>query len=153
MGISRAVIGSFRFELFPSTLRLKGENFTACVDRVQNTLLGNTAKNVLGGVTGASLVTSILTTSPGTTLAASGTIQGEVVNNLGAQISGDLIQTALVPKPSIAAGVISRGVQSGEILSSAGKAFTAGANFLGKVSGVLTAIGAGIEGGFLVSCR
>jgi len=108
---------------------------------------------VLGGITDASLVTSIFTSSPGTTLAAAGKIQGEVVSNLGAQISGDVIQTQLVPKPSIAANAINEGVAAGSVPADVGATAVKGANFLGKFASVLTAIGVGIEGGFLVSCR
>ncbi len=165
LGIEEVLLGSgvgcrssgnssgYHFQLFPSSLRLPGESFGACVDRTQTALLGDTGKGLLGGITGASLVTSIFTSSPGTTLAAAGKIQGEVVNNLGAQISGDVIQTQLVPKPSIAANAINEGIAAGSVPADVGAAAVKGANFLGKFASVLTAIGVGIEGGFLVSCR
>ncbi len=48
-------------------------------------------------------------------MAAAGKMPGEVVNDLGAQISGDVIQTQLVPKPSIAANAINEGTAAGSV--------------------------------------
>jgi RHS repeat-associated protein len=144
--------GGFHFQLFPSSLRLPGESRLACIDRTQKALLGGTGQNVLGAASGVSLVTSIFTatTGPGG-FAKVATVPGEVVNDLGAQISGDLIQTRA--GTSIATRVIANGVSSGEILPEVGAAATKGANFLGKFAPLLTAVGVGLEGGFLVACR
>ena len=149
----------FHFQLFPSSLRLPGESFSACVDRAQKALLGNTGQTVLNAATGVSLFTAIPTTSPafisssGTTLAKAGTIAGETVNNLGAQISADIIQTTVVPKPSFVAGVINKSVASGTTLASDGAFFSTASGILSKASLITFAVGLGLEGGFAISCR
>jgi hypothetical protein len=51
----------YHFQLFPSSLRLPGESFTACVDRTQKALLGDTGQSVLNGATGVSTVASLFT--------------------------------------------------------------------------------------------
>jgi RHS repeat-associated protein len=133
--------------------RLPGESRTACINRTQQALLGSAGQTALASVSGVSLATSLLTASPGSGLTFAGKVQGQIVNDLGAQLSGDLIETAIAPKPSLAARVIANGVQSGEILPDVGAAATSSANLLGKIAPLLTAIGLGLEGGFALACR
>ena len=148
----------FHFQLLPSGLRLPGESFTSCVKSAFWTRLGNTGQTALNAATGVSLLTAIPTTSPafisssGTTLAKVGTIAGKV-NNLGAQVSADVIQTTIAPKPSIVDGVIRNSVASGETLASDGALFSTASGILSKASLITFAVGLGLEGGFAISCR
>jgi RHS repeat-associated protein len=149
----------YHWQLFPSSLRLPGESFKACVDRAQKALLGDTGQTVLNASTGVSLLTAIPTTSPaffssrGTTLAKAETIAGETVNKLGAQISADIIETTVVPKPSFVVGVINKSVASGTTLASDGAFFSTASGILSKASLITFAVGLGLEGGFAISCR
>jgi RHS repeat-associated protein len=132
--------------------RQQGETVSACFDRTQKALLGETGQEVLHSVSGASLATSVLTASTTQRLVYGSTVQGEVVNGLGAQISGDVIETQLAAN-SIATKVIQSGVNNGEILRSVGGNAIRGASVLGKVASVAAAAGIGLEGGFAVACR
>ncbi len=134
------------------SLRLPGESFGQCVDRVQEALLGETGQSALHIASGVSLFTAVVATPHRQTLAATNVIPGET-NSFGAKVSADIIETSIQPKPSIAAEAISVGVKEGSVPSEVGAAFTKGANFLGKVSGIATAVGLGLEGGFAVACR
>jgi RHS repeat-associated protein len=117
------------FQLLPSSLRLPGESFAACVDRTQKALLGGTGASILNNVTGVSTVASIFTQPIGTTT---------VFAPAGKSVMGNLVQVGL----DSGATDVSTAYQMGR-----------GAGVVGKVAGVVTAIGLGIEGGFAISCR
>ncbi len=136
------------FQLLPSSLRLPGESFAACVDRTQKALLGNTGQSVLNGATGVSTVASLFTQPLGTTgvLAGAGTSTGTNVINT-------VIKTVPDPGTSVVGRLAQVGLNSGATDASTAAQMTRGAGFLGKAAGVITAIGLGIEGGFAISCR
>ena len=140
--------GGFHFQLIPDSLRLPGESFGACVDRTQKALLGNTGQTILNGATGASTITSILTQPLGTTvtLASAGSASGTNIINTVTKIVPD-------PRTSVIGRLAAAGVQEEATLPSTAAEVTSASGLLGKVSGVLTAIGLGIEGGFAISCR
>ena len=117
------------FQLLPSSLRLPGESFAACVDRTQKTLLGNTGQTILNGATGVSTVASMLTQPLGTT---------SVLAPAGNSVVGKLAQV---------------GLDSGATDVETAYQMSRGAGIVGKAAGVITAIGLGIEGGFAISCR
>ncbi len=110
-------------------LRLPGESFEACIDRAQKGLLGNTGQTILNGATGVSTVASIFTQPLGTTT---------VLAPAGKSVMGKLVQV---------------GLDSGATDVSTAYQMSRGAGIVGKVAGVITAIGLGIEGGFAISCR
>ncbi|MGB8524841.1 MAG: RHS repeat-associated core domain-containing protein [Candidatus Acidiferrales bacterium] len=140
--------GGFHFQLFPSSLRLPGESFSACVNRVQQALLGNTGQAVLNDATGASTVTSFFTQPVGTTtaFASAGTIPGTNV------VQG-VLETVPNPQTSFIGKLASIGRAEGATTSSTAAEITGAAGFLGKVSGIITAVGLGLEGAFAISCR
>ena len=143
----------FHFQLLPTSLRLPGESRLACIDRVQKALLGDTGQSVLATVSGLSLASSVVSYSGTIGLAQAGPAQ-ELLHfapSAGPQlmVPTELSGTSIIEK------TVTVGLQEGSIspavTSIAGaRTFAAG---LFKVSGLLTAIGLGLEGGFAVACR
>ena len=64
-----------------------------------------------------------------------------------------VIRTFPDGRTSLVGKLASIGVQEGATLPSTAAEITSFSGIVGKVSGVLTAVGLGIEGGFAISCR
>ena len=96
---------------------------------MQKALLGNTGQAILNGATGVSSAASLFTQPLGATSALA---------PAGKSVMGKLVQV---------------GVDSGATDVETAYQMSRGAGIVGKVAGVITALGVGIEGRFAISCR
>jgi hypothetical protein len=120
--------------------RNEGETLVQCIDRAQNALLGDTGAAALHAVSGTALITVASTAPIGTAMSYT-------------RESFKLREMVRIPGRSVAEIVTGYGVGAGVLPSNASAVVRSAVPTISKASGLATAVGIGLEAGFVAACR